>query len=114
VLAWGRVFAGASGTECALADPELVLRNGAESGVERRDLGAFEYPLVRLPVANQAWYQARFTLQAADLLERRGLEFVVSLLGQLPEVRERGGVHRSVVALEPSFRTWFRSFGEAV
>ena len=112
VVAWGRAFEAASPRDCALADAALGLPQKA--GAARRDLGAFEFPLVRLPLANQAWYQARFTLRAAELLERRGLGFPRELLTALGSGRGRGSVHRTVLQLEPSFRDWFASFGEAV
>ena len=127
VLAWGRVFS-SDPFECALADPTLtdptVTKPSGKRGrlakarlepqdrVNRTDLGAFEYPLVRLPLANQAWYQARFTLRAAELLEARGFGFLVDATQKLPASNGRGGVSRAVIALEPSFRTWFASFGQ--
>lgn len=126
VLAWGRVFSSASLEDCALGDASLLMPSGnrkrkaagrqtrlEEADLHRTDLGAFEYPLVRLPLANQAWYQARFTLHAAELLERRGLEFVLAAMDALPQSRGRGGVTRSVMKLEPSFKAWFASFGVA-
>ena len=126
VLNWGRVFSSASPVDCALGDAALLMPSGnrtrkntrrqtrlEDSTLKRTDLGAFEYPLVRLPLANQAWYQARFTLQAAELLERRGLEFITAAIDALPDAKGRGGVTRSVMRLEPSFRAWFASFGDA-
>jgi hypothetical protein len=123
ILRWGEIFS-TSSLECALADSVLTKPGGSRERVnarraarardatlERTDLGAFEYPLVRLPLANQAWYQARFTLFAADLLERRGWSFALDALEVLPGVQGRGGVSRAVVKLEPGFRTWFKSFG---
>jgi hypothetical protein len=126
VLSWGRVFSSAKLDDCALGDANLLMPSGnrkrkaatrqtrlEDADLRRTDLGAFEYPLVRLPLANQAWYQARFTLHAADLLERRGLEFVLAAMDALPKSSGRGGVTRSVMKLEPSFKAWFASFGVA-
>jgi hypothetical protein len=123
ILSWGEIFS-TSSLECALADSVLTKPGGSKARVntrratrakdatlERTDLGAFEYPLVRLPLANQAWYQARFTLYAADLLERRGWAFVHDALEVLPNSSGRGSISRAVVKLEPGFRTWFKSFG---
>ncbi len=126
VLDWGRVFSSASPVDCALGNAALLMPSGnrtrkrahrqtrlEDNSLKRTDLGAFEYPLVRLPLANQAWYQARFTLQAAELLERRGVEFITAAKDALRYARGRGGVTRSVMRLEPSFRAWFASFGDA-
>ncbi len=126
ILEWGRVFSSASVDDCALGDANLLMPSGnrkrkaakrqtrlQDADLHRTDLGAFEYPLVRLPLANQAWYQARFTLHAAELLERRGLEFVLAAMDALPQSSGRGGVTRSVMKLEPSFKAWFASFGVA-
>ena len=122
VVAWANVFS-SEGFECALANPNLTRPSGNrkrlakrrleqhDHSINRTDLGAFEYPLVRLPLANQAWYQARFTLRAAELLEARGFEFVLTALETLPTSRGRGGISRAVLALEPSFKDWFASFG---
>ena len=124
VLNWGAIFA-SSKIDCALADPVLTKPGGSRKRVnarretraadvtlERTDLGAFEYPLVRLPLANQAWYQARFTLYAADILERRGWDFILDALNVLPLATGRGGVSRAIVRLEPGFKDWFKSFGD--
>jgi hypothetical protein len=124
VIQWGRALSETK-LECALADPELIKPSGQKKRVlkrratraedvmvQRRDLGAFEYPLVRLPLANQAWYQARFTLFAGELLEQHGLGFIEKLLKVIPESRGRGGVSRAIVRLEPRFKTWFASFGD--
>jgi hypothetical protein len=126
VRQWGEIFA-SSRLDCALADPALTKPSGSrrragarrqtralDVTVERTDLGAFEYPLVRLPLANQAWYQARFTLFAADIVERRGWDFAKAALETLPKVSGRGAVSRAVVRMEPGFKDWFKSFGETV
>jgi hypothetical protein len=89
------------------------LERSLEDTIKRHDLGAFEFPFQRLPLANQAWYQARFTLRATDLLRTRGLEFIRSASEILPEAKGRGGIHRAMVKLEPSFKPWFASFGRA-
>jgi hypothetical protein len=125
VTEWGRALSETK-LECALANPELIKPSGQRKRtatrraaraedviVQRRDLGAFEYPLVRLPLANQAWYQARFTLFARELLDKHGLEFIRRCLEVMPQARGRGGVSRAVVKLEPQFKTWFASFGDA-
>ncbi|MFN3266957.1 MAG: hypothetical protein ACK41E_08970 [Deinococcales bacterium] len=120
-LEWGQVLAN-SNLHCALADVALQKpshsknakrrkQQNLETSTPRHDLGAFEYPLVRLPLANQAWYQARFTLFAAQLLERHGWGFVVRLREVLPNAETRGAVSRALVRLEPSFKGWFASFG---
>jgi hypothetical protein len=113
-LEWGQTLAN-SDLHCALAD--LALQKPSKRpqktkpDTPRHDLGAFEYPLVRLPLANQAWYQARFTLFAAELLERHGWAFVQNLLEVLPKTKTRGAVSKALVRLEPSFKGWFASFG---
>jgi hypothetical protein len=89
------------------------LERSLENTIKRHDLGAFEFPFQRLPLANQAWYQARFTLRAAELLRTRGLEFVRAASAVLPDALGRGGVHRAVIRLEPSFKPWFASFGRS-
>jgi hypothetical protein len=115
-LEWGQALANAD-LHCALADLALHSPNKRrkktkpETSTPRHDLGAFEYPLVRLPLANQAWYQARFTLFAAELLERHGWGFVKNLLEVLPQSKTRGAVSKALVRLEPSFKGWFASFG---
>jgi hypothetical protein len=87
------------------------LERSLEHTIKRHDLGAFEFPFQRLPLANQAWFQARFTLRATDLLRTRGLEFMREASEVLPEAKGRGGIHRAMVRLEPSFKPWFASFG---
>ncbi|MEY4530709.1 MAG: hypothetical protein RLZZ156_1430 [Deinococcota bacterium] len=120
-LEWGRVLSGTN-LECALADMALLKPSGsrsqkrrvakqADTTVPRHDLGAFEYPLVRLPLANQAWYQARFTLFAAELLEAHGFDFIEAALEVLPKAKGRGAIAKALVRLEPSFKAWFASFG---
>lgn len=120
-LEWGRVLSGTN-LECALADMALLKPSGArtqkrrtqkqlDTTVPRHDLGAFEYPLVRLPLANQAWYQARFTLFAAELLETHGFDFIEAALEVLPKAKGRGAISKALVRLEPSFKSWFASFG---
>ena len=120
-LEWGRVLSGTN-LECALADMALLKPSGARSQkrrvakqadttVPRHDLGAFEYPLVRLPLANQAWYQARFTLFAAELLEAHGFDFIKAAIEVLPKAKGRGAIAKALVRLEPSFKAWFASFG---
>jgi hypothetical protein len=120
-LEWGKALENAN-LHCALADVALQkpsrgrsaqhrLQKNLETTTPRHDLGAFEYPLVRLPLANQAWYQARFTLFAAKLLEQHGWDFVRRLLEVLPQIKSRGAVSRALVRLEPSFKAWFASFG---
>jgi hypothetical protein len=115
-LEWGLALAN-SDINCALADLALQKPNKhpqkmkTDTITPRHDLGAFEYPLVRLPLANQAWYQARFTLFAAELLERHGWAFVQNLLEVLPKTKTRGAVSKALVRLEPSFKGWFASFG---
>ena len=89
------------------------LERSLEHTIKRHDLGAFEFPFQRLPLANQAWYQARFTLRATDLLRTRGLEFMRSASEILPTAKGRGGIHRAMIQLEPSFKPWFASFGRA-
>ena len=120
-LEWGQVLSGTN-LECALPDMALLKPSGsriqkrrqakqADTTVPRHDLGAFEYPLVRLPLANQAWYQARFTLFAAELLERHDFGFILAALDVLPQAKGRGAISKVLVRLEPSFKAWFASFG---
>jgi hypothetical protein len=120
-LEWGRALETAN-LHCALANVALQkpshgrtaqqrLQKNLETNTPRHDLGAFEYPLVRLPLANQAWYQARFTLFAAELLDQHGWSFVQRLLEVMPPTKTRGTVSRALVRLEPKFKTWFASFG---
>jgi hypothetical protein len=118
---WGKTLE-TTNLQCALADVALQKpsrgrtaqrrqQNNLETSTPRHDLGAFEYPLVRLPLANQAWYQARFTLFAAELLQQHGWGFVQRLREVLPQSKTRGAVSRALVRLEPSFKAWFASFG---
>jgi hypothetical protein len=120
-LEWGQVLSNTN-LECALADMALLKPSGSRSQerrlaqqsdttVPRHDLGAFEYPLVRLPLANQAWYQAKFTLFAAELLESHGYDFIKAALEVLPKAKGRGAISKALVRLEPSFKPWFASFG---
>jgi hypothetical protein len=122
-LEWGKILS-STNLECALADVTLLKPSGSrkriakrratretDSTIPRHDLGAFEYPLVRLPLANQAWYQARFTLFAAELLEQHDLAFIKALLEVLPKTTGRGAISKALVRLEPSFKPWFASFG---
>jgi hypothetical protein len=121
VLEWGNVLSGTN-LECALADMKLLKPGSSrtqkrrtekqlDTTIPRHDLGAFEYPLVRLPLANQAWYQARFTLFAAELLESHGFNFILAALEVLPKAKGRGAISKALVRLEPSFKPWFASFG---
>ncbi len=126
MLAWGKVLS-TNNLECGLANIALLKPSGtktrtakkrvtrAESNsVIRQDLGAFEYPLVRLPLANQAWYQAKFTLFAADLLETHEIDFIENAIEVLPKANGRGGIAKALVRLEPRFKAWFASFGNDI
>jgi hypothetical protein len=123
-IAWGQLLA-QTNLECGLADLALLKPSGtnskirsrratraADSTIIRQDLGAFEYPLVRLPLANQAWYQAKFTLFAAELLEQHGFAFILKAAEVLPNTTGRGAIAKALVKLEPRFKTWFASFGD--
>jgi hypothetical protein len=101
-------------------DAELLARfvrwaelHVAGSAVTRADLGAFEYPLVRLGFDNLLWFQGVFTLGAADLLARHGWDFPLSLRRRL-EAADRGAVARALVEVAPELKRWFTVFAGEV
>ncbi len=69
-------------------------------------LGSYEARARTL--ADQLWFQGRFTTEAADLVEARGDELLRGLLAAAP--LSRSTVHRLLVSLEPSLRAWFAGF----
>lgn len=87
-----------------LAWAEVQVRG---AGVERADLGAFEYPRHKLRLSNLLWFQGVLTRRAAELLPR-GWELPRSLRAALPA--PRGDVARALIEVEPSFRAWFTVF----
>lgn len=88
-----------------LAWAEVQVRG---AGVERADLGAFEYPRHKLKLGNLLWFQGVLTRRAAELLPR-GWALPRALREALPA--PRGDVARALVEVEPSFREWFAVFG---
>ncbi len=83
----------------------------AGSAVARADLGAFEYPRVRLPFDNLLWFQGVFTLRAAELVPTRGWDFPLAM--RAAGARTRGDVASTLIEVEPSFKEWFVVFAEA-
>ncbi len=81
----------------------------AGSTVSRIDLGAFEYPLSRLRFENLLWFQAVFTLRAAEMLTKWSWDFPKALAEKLDQAN-RGDVARALVEIEPSFKDWFAIF----
>jgi hypothetical protein len=85
----------------------------------RRDLGAFETPRGRLRLPELAWFQGVFAQRADALVAADGWGFLERLGRALEEVDTgrgrdaRGEVARALIAVEPSFRAWFRTFGDA-
>jgi len=81
----------------------------AGSAVARADLGAFEYPLVRLGFDNLLWFQGVFTRGAADLLKRRGWDFPLAMRQRL-KTPGRSTLARALIEVEPEFKAWFAVF----
>jgi hypothetical protein len=81
----------------------------AGSAVARADLGAFEYPLVRLGFDNLLWFQGVFTRGAADLLKRRGWDFPLEMRQRL-KTPGRSMLARALIEVEPEFKAWFAVF----
>jgi hypothetical protein len=85
----------------------------------RRDLGAFETPRGRLRLPELVWFQGVFAQRADDLVAADGWGFLERLRRALEDVDTgrgsdaRGEVARALVKVEPSFRAWFRTFGDA-
>lgn len=115
-LAWAEVQR-VGGAAAAEALPPRFGRGARPTAAPRRDLGAFETPRGKLRLADLAWFQGVFALRAHALVEAEGWGFPERLLAALqgvdtgPGARARGDVARAVVAVEPSFRDWFRTFG---
>lgn len=125
-LAWADVQV-AGGAAAAEAAPPRHGRRGPEPGAgpparpapARRDLGAFEAPRGRLRLPELVWFQGVFALRADELVAADGWGFLERLGVALQEVDvgrgrdARGEVARALIAVEPSFREWFRTFGGA-
>jgi hypothetical protein len=115
-LAWARVqVAGAEGA--LAAQPPRFGRTPRAGGPLRRDLGAFETPRGRLRLPELAWFQGVFALRAAELIDAHGWGFLERFARELENVdlrrgrNARGDVARALTAVEPSFKEWFRRFG---
>jgi hypothetical protein len=97
------------------AGPDPRQRSGPE--LPRRDLGAFETTRGRLRLPELAWFQGVFAQRADDLVAADGWGFLERLRWALEDVDTgrgrdaRGEVARALIAVEPSFRAWFRTFG---
>jgi len=87
LLAWGRYLSG--------LDPG------------RRSLSAYERR--RGNLGSALWFQAHFTLKAAELLAQDGDCLLKELLAAAPLDRRKG--HRLLVELYPELRAWFAAFG---
>jgi hypothetical protein len=130
-LAWAEVQV-AGGAAAAEAAPPRPGRHGQSGGVgpapkpepPRRDLGAFEAPRGRLRLPELVWFQGVFAQRAEELVAADGWGFLKRLGVALQEVDvgrgrdargrgARGEVARALIAVEPSFRDWFRTFGGA-
>jgi hypothetical protein len=115
-LAWADVQV-AGGAAVAEALPPRFGRGVRPSAPPRRDLGAFETPRGKLRLPDLVWFQGVFARRAWVLVEAEGWGFPERLLAALegvdtgPGARARGDVARAVVAVEPGFRAWFRTFG---
>lgn len=120
-LAWAEVqVVGGEGAHEAL--PPRTPRSGEgpssprTGGPPRRDLGAFETPRARLRLPELAWFQGVFARRAWALVEADGWGFLLRLraelegLGPLVGRDSRGDVARALIAVDPSFRDWFRTF----
>jgi hypothetical protein len=85
----------------------------------RRDLGAFEYPRGRLRLGQMVWFQGVLTERAWALVAPpaepwafvRALQGAIAELPRGPGAAHRGDVARALVAVDPSFREWFTTFG---
>ncbi|MDF1522767.1 MAG: hypothetical protein P1P87_08110 [Trueperaceae bacterium] len=114
--AWAEVQR-VGGAAAAEAAPPRYGRAARPAAAPRRDLGAFETPRGKLRLPDLVWFQGVFTERAWALVEAEGWGFPERLLAALegvdtgPGARARGDVARAVVAVEPSFRDWFRTFG---
>jgi len=122
LLAWAevQVTGGAAVTE--VARPHHG-RRGADPGANRslaparRDLGAFDAPGGRLRLPEMVWFQGVFARRAEELVAADGWGFLERLGAALQAVDvgrgrdARGEVARALIAVEPSFRAWFRTFG---
>ena len=101
----------------ARSDPDPRARSDPE--LPRRDLGAFETPRGRLRLPELAWFQGVFAQRADTLVAADGWGFLERLRWALEDVDTgrgrdaRGEVARALVKVEPSFRAWFRTFGDA-
>jgi len=124
-LAWAEVQV-AGGAAAAQAVPPRHGRRGPDpvAGAPtkapgpRRDLGAFDAPGGRLRLSEIVWFQGVFARRAEELVAADGWGFLERLGAALQGVDvgrgrdARGHIARALIAVEPSFREWFRSFGD--
>ena len=123
-LAWAEVQV-AGGAAAAEAMRPRHPRAGATATADpprpsppaRRDLGAFDAPGGRLRLPETVWFQGVLARRAEELVVAHGWGFLERLGAALVDVDlgrgrdARGEVARALVAVEPSFREWFRTFG---
>jgi len=117
-LAWGEVQVAGGAAVAAVEPPRHGRRPSASPELPRRDLGAFETPRGRLRLPELVWFQGVFAQRADALVAADGWGFLERLRWALEDVDTgrgrdaRGEVARALVKVEPSFRAWFRTFGE--
>jgi len=118
-LAWAEVQVAGGAAAAGVERPRHGRRLPAGPDLPRRDLGAFETPRGRLRLPELAWFQGVFAQRADDLVTTDGWGFLERLRWALEDVDTgrgrdaRGEVARALVKVEPSFRGWFRTFGDA-
>jgi len=121
-LAWAEVQVAGGATAAAAARPRHGQRRPSAEGeprpeAQRRDLGAFDAPGGRLRLPEMVWFQGVFARRAEELVAADGWGFLERLGVALREVDvgrgrdARGEIARALIAVEPSFRAWFRTFG---
>ena len=119
-LAWAEVQVAGGAAAAAAARPRHGRRRsdpGADPVPARRDLGAFDAPGGRLRLPELVWFQGVFARRAEELVAADGWGFLERLGVALQEVDvgrgrdTRGEIARALIAVEPSFREWFRTFG---
>lgn len=106
-----QVAAGSAAAGSVAANRDVV--EGTPSGLSAGwPLDGFEYPRGRTPMPRMLWYQGVFTHRALEVSAERGWSFARELASVLPSA-DRGELARSLVAIEPSFRSWFAVFGDS-
>jgi hypothetical protein len=120
-LAWAEVQVAGGAAAAGAARPRHGRRRldpGVDPAPARRDLGAFDAPGGRLRLPEIVWFQGVFARRAEELVAADGWGFLERLGAALQEVDvgrgrdARGEVARALIAAEPSFRDWFRTFGD--